>query len=222
MERGRPTGVAVDREGRVLVADTHYHRILRYSSEGALIDSFGSEGTAPGQFTYPTGIAVAEDGSIFVSEFGGNDRLQVFSPDGRYLRHWGRYGEAAGEFRRPQGIALAPDRIYVADAANHRIQVLKRDGTPIAAWPDVQYPYSVALDADGNVIVAEYGRHRVLKFSPEGKRLGQHGQAGSAPGELNTPWAAVPAGSRILVVDAENHRVQSWPKSMLDSTGAAP
>jgi len=221
-EKGRPTGLAVDREGRLVVADTHYHRILRYSPQGELVDSFGSEGTAPGQFIYPTGVAVAEDGAIYVSEFGGNDRIQVFSPDGGYLRHWGRYGEAAGEFKRPQGIALAPDRVYVADAANHRIQVLTRDGTPIAAWPDVQYPYSVALDADGNVLVAEYGRHRVVKFSPEGQRLGQHGHAGVAPGELDTPWAAIPAGSRIYVVDSENHRVQNWPKTILDSPRADP
>ncbi len=213
VERGRPTGLAVDREGNVLVADTHYHRILRYSSNGKLLGQFGSEGRGPGEFVYPTGIAVAPDGRIFVSEFGGNDRIQVFTPEGKPLHAWGSYGEGPGQFKRPQGIALGGDRLYVADAANHRVQVFSLAGAHLGTWEGLKYPYSASVDPEGNVLVAEYGSHRVSKFRPDGTLVGRAGRAGSAPGELNTPWGALAAGDRVIVIDSGNHRLQVWPAS---------
>jgi len=216
-EKGRPAGLAWDPKGTLLVADTHYHRILRYSPEGKLLAEFGGEGTAPGQFIYPTGLALAADGTIFVSEFGGNDRVQVFTPEGKLLRAWGKYGDAEGEFKRPQGLALRGERLYVADAANHRVQVFTPEGGFIRAWEGVKYPYSVSIDDEGSVLVAEYGNHRVSKFSPEGSPLGSAGKAGSAPGDLSTPWGVVAAGAKIFVVDSGNHRIQVWPSSRLSS-----
>jgi DNA-binding beta-propeller fold protein YncE len=212
---GRPTGLIVDRDGSLIVADTHYHRILRYSAEGELTSEFGKEGRGPGEFLYPVGIALAPDGSLFVSEFGGNDRVQVFTRDGKVQREWGRYGEEPGEFKRPQGIAIAGDRVYVADAANHRVQVFSLEGKPLASWGGMTYPYSVSIDKDGNVLVAQYGRHCVSKFKPDGTLLGSSGHAGTGPGELNTPWAAVAAGDRVIVTDSGNHRVQLWPLSWI-------
>jgi DNA-binding beta-propeller fold protein YncE len=217
-EKGRPTGMLVDSRGEIWIADTHYHRVLHYNSEGALLSEFGSEGNGPGQFQYPTGIAIGADGLIFVSEYGGNDRIQVFTRDGNIVRSWGSYGEAPGQFERPQGIAIAGDRLYVADAANHRIQVFSLGGSFLSSWGDVKYPYSVSPDGDGNVLVAEYGRHRVTKFSPDGRRLASAGGPGTGPAELNTPWSAIPiGGDRIAIVDSGNHRVQLWPASLLRS-----
>jgi DNA-binding beta-propeller fold protein YncE len=215
-EKGRPTGLAVDAKGDLLVADTHYHRVLRYSAEGALLSEFGKEGSAPGQFLYPTGIAIGPDGSLYVSEYGGTDRIQVFSPEGRLIRGWGCYGTQPGQFERPQGIGVAGDRLYVADAANHRIQVFTLEGTFLSAWGDLKYPYSVSIDPRGDVLVAEYGRHRVSKWTRDGAPLAGAGQPGTGPADLNTPWSAVPiGGDRIAVVDSGNHRVQLWPSSLL-------
>jgi sugar lactone lactonase YvrE len=220
-DNGRPTGIAVAPDGDVLVADTHYHRILRYSPEGALRGSFGREGRCPGEFLYPTGIACLPDGTIFVSEYGGNDRVQVFSPDGRLLRGWGAYGDGPAEFKRPQSLALSSDRLYVADAANHRILVFTHDGKPVASWDGLRYPYGVSVEPGGTILVAEYGRHQVVRFSPDGRRLGAAGRAGTGPAEFNTPWAAIPIdAARVAVVDAGNHRVQLWPASRL--AGGSP
>ena len=44
-------------------------------------------GTGPGQFIYPTDVAFDAKGHVFVSEYGDNDRIQVFEPDGKFLYH---------------------------------------------------------------------------------------------------------------------------------------
>jgi DNA-binding beta-propeller fold protein YncE len=217
-EKGRPTGLTVDPKGEILVADTHYHRVLRYTPDGALLSQFGSEGSGPGQFLYPTSIAVGPDGSLYISEYGGCDRIQVFTPEGTLIRSWGSYGKEPGQFDRPQSIALSGGRAYVADAANHRIQVFTLEGKFLKLWGDLKYPYSVSLDPEGNVLVAEYGRHRVTKFSPDGAPLACAGKPGTGPGDLNTPWSAIPiGGDRIAVVDSGNHRVQLWPAKLLEA-----
>jgi DNA-binding beta-propeller fold protein YncE len=215
-EKGRPTGLMIDPKGELWVADTHYHRILHYSPDGALLSEFGTEGTGPGQFLYPTGIAMDGEGLIYVSEYGGNDRIQVLTTEGKAVRSWGKYGSETGEFQRPQSIALGGGRVYVADAAGHRIQVFDQAGTFLATWGDLKYPYGVAIDAEGNLLVAEYGRHRIAKFTADGKPLARAGQPGTGPADLNTPWAALPiGGDRIAVVDSGNHRVQLWPAALL-------
>jgi DNA-binding beta-propeller fold protein YncE len=222
VELGHPTNLAIDSGGEVLVADTHYHRILRYSPDGRLLARFGGPGKGPGEFLYPVGIAVAPDGTIYVSEYGGNDaggndRIQVFTAEGKLLRGWGSYGEAPGEFRRPQGIALRGDRLYVADTVNHRVQVFTTEGKLLAVWGDLKYPYSVSVDGGGNVLVAEYGRQCVTRFRPDGTRTGSAGKVGSRPGELATPWGVVAMGERVAVLDSGNHRVQLWPSKMLEA-----
>ncbi|HZE97045.1 MAG TPA: SMP-30/gluconolactonase/LRE family protein [Planctomycetota bacterium] len=215
-EKGRPTGLLVDSKGEIWVADTHYHRVLHYSPDGDLLSEFGTEGTGPGQLLYPTGLAIGPDGSIYVSEYGGNDRIQVFTREGVVIRSFGSYGPEPGQFERPQAIAIAGDRIYVADAANHRIQVFTLAGKHLAAWGDLKYPYSVSFDTDGRLLVAEYGRHRVSKYTVDGTLVATAGQPGVGPADLNTPWAAIAiAGGRIAVVDSGNHRVQLWPSSLL-------
>ncbi len=216
-EKGRPTGMIVDGKGELLVADTHYHRILRYSPDGVLLSEFGSEGSGPGQFLYPTNIAIGPDGSLYISEYGGTDRIQVFTPEGKLIRTWGSFGEDPGQFKRPQSLAISGERVYVADACNHRIQVFSLDGKLLNSWGDLKYPYGVSIDPKGNVIVAQYGRHCVSKFDPEGRPIASAGHPGTGPADLNTPWSALPiGGDRIAVVDSGNHRVQLWPAKLLE------
>jgi hypothetical protein len=89
--------------------------------------TWGGQGSAPGQVDEPGDVAVAPEGTVYVTDTG-NNRIQYFDAAGTYLGQWGSesgsIGSAEGEFWHPRGIAVAPDglTIYVADTNNYRIQ----------------------------------------------------------------------------------------------------
>jgi DNA-binding beta-propeller fold protein YncE len=216
-----PSGLTVDRYGRLLVADTHFYRVLVYDDQGKLLFQIGDgvQGTKPGQFGYTTDVVIDKAGNFYVAEYGENDRIQVFSPEGQWLRQWGGHGYAPGEFLRPRALAIdGQDRLYVADSCNHRIQVFDTDGKLLRMWGtrgaelgELSYPYDVAIGPDGFLYVCEYGNQRVQKFSLEGKPVALWGGAGRQPGELNNPWAlAVDHEGAVSVIDSNNHRVQRF------------
>jgi DNA-binding beta-propeller fold protein YncE len=214
---GKPVGITVGPDGNLYVPDTHYHRVMVYSPRGELLRQWGSMGTAPGQFIYPTDIAFDSRGRIFVSEYGDHDRISVFDPSGKYLYEIGKFGSGDGEFSRPQSILIDGDDVYVTDACNHRIVVFKTDsrfvrnmGHTGTAPGEFRFPYGLDMDREGNLIVCEFGNNRVQRIDKAtGKCLETWGAAGREPGQLAYPWGvAVDKRDRIVTVDAGNNRLQ--------------
>jgi DNA-binding beta-propeller fold protein YncE len=216
-----PSGLTVDRLGRLLVADTHFYRVLVYSPEGKILFEIGDgvQGTTPGRFGYPTDVVIDSKGNFLVSEYGENDRIQVFSPEGKWLRQWGGHGFEPGEFMKPRALQIdEKDRLFVADSCNHRIQVFDTYGKLLNSWGSrgdapgqMSYPFDLAIGPDHCLYVCEYGNHRVQKFDLEGKSLGMWGTAGRGPGQLFNPYAlAVDSQGNVSVVDSNNHRVQRF------------
>jgi DNA-binding beta-propeller fold protein YncE len=214
---GKPTGLGIGPDGRVYAADTHYARVVIFDPNGTLLAQFGSKGTGPGQFIMPTDVAVAPDGSLYVGEYGGNDRVSKFGPDHQFLFSFG--GPDAGEARlaRPQALLLDPDgSLWVADACNHRICHFSAAGRLLGSFGqsgtgagELRFPYGLDWLSDGTLVVAEYGNNRVQRFDRTGRTLGTWGASGRAPGQLAYPWA-VAAGEddRLYVLDSGNNRVQ--------------
>ncbi len=217
-QAGKPTGISIDRDGRVLVADTHYYRLMIYSPEGELLKTIGGvNGYEPGQFGLVTDAVQDSEGNYYISEYGDNDRIQKFTPGGEFLLQWGGHGSKPGQFARPQNIEIdEEDRIWVADACNHRIQVFDTEGELLLIWGsrgagpgELYYPYDLELGPDDTVYVCEYGNHRVQKLTRDGRSLGCWGREGGEPGELFNPWAlALDHRGRLHVLDTNNHRVQ--------------
>ncbi len=215
---GRPTGLSVDRDGNILVADTHYHRLLIYSPTGELLRQIGGiHGLGPGEFGFLTDAVQDSKGNYYISEYGELDRIHKYSRDGRLIQEWGGHGRAPGEFLRPQSLAIdEQDHLWVADSCNHRIQVFDADGKLLRTWGEagseagqLYYPYGIVLDGEGHLYVVEYGNHRVQKFTLDGESLGCWGESGREPGQLFNPWGiAQSSDGRLFVLDTNNHRVQ--------------
>jgi DNA-binding beta-propeller fold protein YncE len=214
IEKGKPEDLCLAANGNVLVADTHYSRVVEFTADGRRVRDFGGYGRGPGQFIYPMGICRDADGNIYVSEYGENDRIQKFTSDGAFIMSWGRMGTEPGLFQRPSGIALSTNGVlFVADAVNHRIQafdttgkllrVIGREGTGPGEF---RYPYDVEVHGD-TLYVLEFGNHRVQKLTLEGKPLAMVGRPGRDDGCLASPWRCAMVGNRLFVSDTDNSRV---------------
>jgi len=220
-EAGMPVGMTVSPDGRLFVADTHYHRVLIYDLDGKLLGQFGREGTGPGEFLLVTDVAVDRRGNIYVSECGGNDRISKFNAEYKFLKSFG--GRDAGEasLNRPVGLTIDEQgTLWVADAVHHRLVQFSLDGKylrSVGAMGDApgefKYPYDTALLPDGTLIVAEYGNHRLQQVSKEGRSLRLWGGPGWELGKLAYPWGVAVVKDRVYVVDSGNNRVQivRWP-----------
>jgi DNA-binding beta-propeller fold protein YncE len=155
-----PHGLAVDKQNNVWVTDVALHQIFKFSHEGNLLLKLGIAKT-PGNdsihFDLPTDIAVANDGSFYVSDGYGNSRIVKFSKEGKYLFEWGKGGNKPGEFYTPHGIDLdAYGNVYVADRDNNRIQKFDAGGKFLKEWKNntaVQL-YSLSIDKKNNDLYA--------------------------------------------------------------------
>lgn len=217
-EAGKPTGLSIDRDGRVLVADTHYYRLLIYSPDGELVQTIGgTNGQAPGEFGLVTDAVQDSQGNYYIGEYGDNERIQKFTRDGKFLLQWGGRGTEPGQFARPQSLDVdEQDNVWVTDACNHRIQVFDPQGKLVKIWGtrgsepgQLYYPYDLVLAPDDTLYVIEYGNHRVQKLTRDGRPLGVWGSEGREPGQLFNPWALVrDSRGRLHVLDTNNHRVE--------------
>ena len=215
---GKPTGLSATKDGRILVADTHYYRVLIYSSDGELLQTIGgTRGEEPGRFGLVRDAVQDSQGNYYVCESGEYDRIQKFTADGKFLLQWGEPGSQPGQLTLPQSMAVdEEDRIWVADACNHRIQVFDTEGRLLGLWGSqggrpgqLYYPYDLVLSPDGLVYVSEFGNHRIQRFTRDGQSRGCWGTYGRQEGQLADPWALVrDSRGRIHVLDTKNHRVQ--------------
>jgi len=220
IKTGKPTGLSIAPNGNLYVADTHYHRVVVFSPDGQMIDEFGKFGQENGCFIYPTDVAFSQDGRIFVSEYGGNDRISVFTEQGDFLYCFGTPGSGEGQLARPAALCVdqSQKHLYVADACNHRIAIYDFDGNLLGyigsvgrAPGQLRYPYDLALLPDGTLVVCEYGNNRLQLFGPDRRSLAVCGRAGRQSGQLAYPWGvAVDVRRRAFIVDAGNNRIQVW------------
>lgn len=172
-ELQRPTGIAVDTEReRLYVVDTPSHEVKVYGlAGGELLDTIGAQGTQPGDFNYPSFVAVDAAGKLYVTD-GLNGRVQVLSPDGEPLRTVGRHGDGSGDFSAPKGVAVDSEgHLYVADAAFDNIQVFDAEGQLLLYFGTAGseagrfwMPSGLYVDDQDRIYVADSYNKRVQVF----------------------------------------------------------
>lgn len=170
----RPHGITIGPDDSVYCTDDLDHTIRKFTPEGRLLLTLGTSGQASDTgatdmdyrnirragppFHYPTNLALAADGTMFITDGYGNARVHVFSPDGKLLRSWGEPGSGPGQFHLPHGIAVDErGTVYVADRENSRIQLFTSSGDYVTEWADVARPCQIYIDGIGDAYVAELG-----------------------------------------------------------------
>ena len=230
-----PSGIAIDRSGNVLVADTGNNAIRRVTPQG-VVSTLAGDGAAgwidgPGKqarFNGPTGVAVDLLGNVFVADTY-NDRIRKIAPDGSVTTIAG--GAAPGlldgpglaaQFDTPTGLALdVQGKLFIADTGNGAVRTLGADGmvttlvqtAPGLDDPLLRRPAALALTGDGYLYIGDMSRGRILQRSPAGELRGLTGIGiDIAVGDARTPrlgrvtGLALDAAGALYVADA-SHRL---------------
>ena len=211
-----PWGIAINSKGHIVVAEWGGHCISVFTPEGHKIRSFGSRGSAQGQFSFPRGVAVDRDDNIIVMDCE-NYRVQKFTSEGKFLVTVGTKGSSALQFNLPTGVGINSmnDKVYVLEQGNNRIQILNMDLTysssfGVSGSGDGQFtsPYDIAFDSINNLYIVDTGNHRIQVFTPDGKFLRKFGTTGSGNGELNYPYSiAIDGNDTVYVAEQGNDRI---------------
>ena len=212
-----PRGLAITREGHLIVAEYGKHCITIIDpTNGRKIRSFGQHGSGQVQFNHPLGVAVTQDGHIVVADCS-NHRLQVLTAEGAFIATVGSKGYQPLQFKYPDSVAVHQSgRIYVTELSNNRVQVLNADLTYSHSFGcqetqprDFSSPHDIAIDAVGMVYVSDCLTNRVQKFTPEGKLLAVINNKGEGGGRLNSPKGVHIDSNNILYVAESGSNIVS-------------
>lgn len=195
---------------------TQGQRLVRISQDGHELEHWGRADDLPFDADAPRGVAVQADGTIWVSS---GDRIQHYTADGAYLGTVGAPGSAPGRLAGARGLEVTPTgRVFVAEMANHRVQVLDDAGRSEVSWGgegdaggEFRGPADVTILRSNPLtdwlVVPEAGNHRISFFHQSGSWFGEMGSHGSAPERFDTPMGIATTNEGFWVADSGNDRL---------------
>jgi DNA-binding beta-propeller fold protein YncE len=184
----------------VYVAERRQHKIIAFDEATRKVRFYGDAVGA--RLGLIIGIAVDDQGVVYAVDQRAR-RVFAYNEDGSLARVYGQHDE----FKRPTGVAVdrARGRLYVADVGYQAVVVLELGtGRRLAAWGkagtgklEFAFPGLLALDRDGNLLVADQLNFRIQVLSPEGAFVRAIGGPGDRPGSFFR--------LKGVAVDSENH-----------------
>jgi hypothetical protein len=209
--------------------------VLKLSPTGKILLTLGKEGVAgngPDTFDRPTGVAIAPNGDIFVSDghspnAHNSARIVKFTKDGQFIKAWGHKGREPGNFDEPHDIFIggSQNHVFVADRKNKRIQVFDQDGNFIAAWTQFGQPSSVFVGKDDTLYAGvSFAEPTAKKGELRGIMIGSAKDGSlkafiSDPGDLDKViWGTSASGlavddkGTIYAADVGTHNLRKYVK----------
>jgi DNA-binding beta-propeller fold protein YncE len=231
-----PRSLAFAKDGTVYVADSRNHRVLHLDMEGNTLHEWGTFADGvntpvdAGTFNEPWGIAIASDGSVYVTDTWSH-RVEKFTASGKFITAWGIFGqgETPDSFYGPRGLAVDSEgRVYVTDTGNKRIAVFDPNGNFITQFGSAGFdpgqfdePVGIAIDKNGTVYVVDTWNRRVqtfipietegnLSFVPE-KQWDVYGWFGQSLD--NKPFIAVNDELHVFLTDPDGFRAMEFDQN---------
>lgn len=220
-EIGRPHEICFDRQGFVYITDDEKHVVYKLDPDGREVMRLGTYGVssdtgyewkeyrtikrAAGPFNRPTGVSVAENGDIYVSDGYGNARVHRFSAEGKLLQSWGEPGFHPGQFYIPHGILVDGDTVYVCDRENGRVQLFDLEGRYKTSWTRLHRPSVIKAGPDGLLYICECKHNdHFEELAPS--RFCIMSRDGEVLGRIDSPYTMQPYkkyhGAHGMAVDA--------------------
>ena len=164
-----PHGLHVDHAGNIWTADVGRgdapggHLVRKFSATGDLLMTIGQSGVGgdePGLLREPTDVAIAKDGTIFITEGhvknGPHARVSKYANDGSFITHFGSTGQGHLQLSAPHAIAIdTAGRLFIADRDNNRLMIWDQDGNYIDQWQQFGRPSGVYIDHSDTIYVAD-------------------------------------------------------------------
>lgn len=212
--------LAFSKQGDLLATDAINANVQSFNIEtGKYINQFGGKGDKDGQFEKPEGIAVANNGDIFVADYASG-YIQHFDKNYNHLNTFSDFGEAPGETLEAEFMSIYDNKLFLADAGNHRIDVFSLAGEFLYLFDGkntvaggLNRPEAAKVNSKGEVWVSDLGNNRVILYDDRGQLIGQYGKQGKLNSQFDKPTGiAIDKFDNVYVGEAHNDRVQLFDK----------
>ncbi|CAK1589235.1 unnamed protein product [Parnassius mnemosyne] len=197
-----PSGVAVNAQNDIIVADTNNHRIQIFDKEGRFKFQFGECGKRDGQLLYPNRVAVVRtSGDIIVTERSPTHQIQIYNQYGQFVRKFG-----ANILQHPRGVTVDnKGRIVVVECKVMRVIIFDQVGNVLQKFgcsKHLEFPNGVVVNDKQEIFISDNRAHCVKVFNYEGIYLRQIG----GEGVTNYPiGVGINASGEILIADNHNN-----------------
>ncbi|KAL7673092.1 hypothetical protein ACOME3_007964 [Neoechinorhynchus agilis] len=173
-----PSGIAVNANDDILVADTNNHRIQVFSKEGHFIYQFGECGKRDGQLLYPNRVTVYKPtGEVIITERSPTHQVQVFSREGKFIRKFG-----SDVLQHPRGVCVDNrGNIIVVECKVMRVFIFDMLGNILNRFTCaklIEFPNAVAVNAKDEIFISDNRSHCVKVFSYAGTFIRSIGSEG--------------------------------------------
>lgn len=197
-----PSGVAVNAQNDIIVADTNNHRIQIFDKEGRFKFQFGECGKRDGQLLYPNRVAVVKtSGDIIVTERSPTHQIQIYNQYGQFVRKFG-----ANILQHPRGVTVdIKGRIIVVECKVMRVIIFDQLGNVLQKFgcsKHLEFPNGVVVNDKQEIFISDNRAHCVKVFNYDGVFLRQIG----GEGLTNYPiGVCINQNGEILVADNHNN-----------------